>query len=125
MDPGPQPGRRERLAHSLGSLHDHERVLRTRLEEGLRTLGDAVTLHSRAADRTPTLLMTLDGRDARQAQLHLAARDVLAPAGSFYAYEPFTALRLPDAALRVGLAPYNTAAEVDRFLDGLTSYLSR
>jgi cysteine desulfurase family protein (TIGR01976 family) len=123
MDPGPRPGRRERLAHSLGSLHEHERVLRTRLEEGLRTLGDAVTLHSKAAERTPTLLMTLDGRDARQAQLHLAVRDVLAPAGSFYAYEPFTALGLPDAALRVGLAPYNTADEVDRFLDGLTSFL--
>jgi len=123
MDPGPQPGRREKLAHSLGSLHDHERVLRTRLEEGLRTLGGAVTLHYKAADRTPTLLMTLDGRDARQAQLHLAARDVLAPAGSFYAYEPFAALRLPDAALRVGLAPYNTADDVDRFLDGLTSFL--
>ncbi|MBG0567011.1 cysteine desulfurase-like protein [Actinoplanes aureus] len=125
MDPGPRPGRRERLAHSLGSLHDHERVLRARLEDGLRSLGDAVTLHSKAADRTPTLLMTLDGRDARQAQLHLAARDVLAPAGSFYAYEPFTALRLTGAALRVGLAPYNTADEVDRFLDGLTAFLER
>jgi cysteine desulfurase family protein (TIGR01976 family) len=124
IDPGPQPGRREKLAHSLGSLHDHERALRTRLEEGLRTLGDAVTLHSKAAERTPTLLMTLDGRDARQAQLHLAARGVLAPAGSFYAYEPFTALGLTDPALRVGLAPYNTADEVDRFLNGLTSFLS-
>ncbi|MEV6304887.1 cysteine desulfurase-like protein [Actinoplanes sp. NPDC051861] len=122
MDPGPRTSRRERLAHSLAALHEHEDALRTRLEDGLRALGDAVTLHSQAADRTPTLLMTLDGRDARQAQVHLAARGVLAPAGSFYAYEPFTALRLTDPALRAGLAPYNTAEDVDRFLDGLASF---
>jgi cysteine desulfurase family protein (TIGR01976 family) len=123
MDSGPQSTRRERLAHSLGSLHEHEKALRARLEDGLRALGDAVVLHSQAADRTPTLLMTLDGHDAREAQLHLAARDVLAPAGSFYAYEPFAALQLTDPALRAGLAPYNTAEDVDRFLDGLASFL--
>lgn len=123
IDPGTRITRREQLAHSLGSLHEHEQALRTRLEEGLHTLGDAVTLHSKAADRTPTLLMTFDGRDAREAQVHLAARDVLAPAGSFYAYEPFAALKLEDPALRVGLASYNTADEVDRLLDGLSSFL--
>lgn len=123
IDPGTRATRREQLAHALGSLHEHEQVLRTRLEEGLRALGDAVTLHSKAADRTPTLLMTLEGRDAREAQVYLAARDVLAPAGSFYAYEPFAALKLGDPALRVGLAPYNTADDVDRLLDGLSSLL--
>ncbi|MGW2181542.1 cysteine desulfurase-like protein [Streptomyces sp. NPDC001732] len=123
LAPGTGATRRERLAHSLASLHEHERALRTRLEDGLRALGDAVTVHSKAADRTPTLLMTLEGRDAREAQVHLAARDVLAPAGSFYAYEPFAALKLEDPALRVGLAPYNTTDEVDRLLDGLSSFL--
>ncbi|BBC36740.1 Cysteine desulfurase [Streptomyces graminofaciens] len=123
MDPGTGTSRRERLTWSLRSLHEHEQSLRTRLREGLRAFGDAVTLHSNAPDRTPTLLMTLEGRDAREAQTHLAARDVLAPAGSFYAYEPFTALKLQDPALRVGLAPYNTADEVDRLLDGLAAFL--
>ncbi|MDT9687544.1 cysteine desulfurase-like protein [Streptomyces sp. P9(2023)] len=123
MDPGPATSRRERLAASFRSLHEHERTLRTRLEEGLRDLGDAVTLHSNAQDRTPTLLMTLEGRDAREAQIHLAARDVLATAGQFYAYEPFTAMKLEGPALRVGLAPYNTTAEVDRFLEGLAAFL--
>jgi len=123
LDPGTGATRRERLAHSLAALHEHEQALRTRLDEGLRALGDAVTRYSTAADRTPTLLMSFPGRDARAAQLHLAARGVLAPAGSFYAYEPFTALGLPDPALRVGLAPYNTSDDVDRFLDGLSSYL--
>ncbi|MCX2184104.1 cysteine desulfurase-like protein [Streptomyces sp. SKN60] len=123
LDPGAAVSRRERLARSLGSLHRHELALRTRLEEGLHALGDAVSVHSKAADRTPTLLMSFEGRDAREAQAHLAGRGVVAPAGSFYAYEPFTALKLEDPALRVGLAPYNTADDVDRFLDGLSSFL--
>ncbi|MFJ8104825.1 cysteine desulfurase-like protein [Streptomyces sp. NPDC096132] len=118
-----EASRRERLTRSMNSLHDHELTLRTRLQEGLDALGDALTLHSKAPDRTPTVLMTLEGRDAREAQAHLATRGVLAPAGSFYAYEPFTALKLTDPALRVGLAPYNTADDVDRLLDGLTAFL--
>ncbi|MBO3743017.1 cysteine desulfurase-like protein [Actinoplanes flavus] len=125
IDPGPAAGRRERLAHSLRSVHEHETALRGRVEAGLRGLGDLVTVHSRAGDRTPTLLMTFDGRDAREAQVFLAERDVLAPAGSFYAYEPFAALKLPPAALRVGLTPYNTADEVDRLIAGLGEWLRR
>lgn len=121
--PGPGETRRERLARSFAAVHEHERGLLARLEEGLSALGDAVTVYSCAADRTPTMLMSFAGRDARDAQLHLATRDVLAPAGSFYAYEPFTALKLPDPALRVGLAPYNTEAEIDRFLAGVAQFL--
>jgi cysteine desulfurase family protein (TIGR01976 family) len=124
LDPGTGTTRRQRLTHSLASMHDHEQTLRNRLQEGLRTFGDAITLHSKAPDRTPTLLMTLDGRDAREAHTHLAARGVVAPAGSFYAYEPFTALKLTDPALRAGLAPYNTTADVDRLLDGLATFLT-
>ncbi|MET9128974.1 cysteine desulfurase-like protein [Streptomyces antibioticus] len=126
MDPGTAEApaaRRERLARSLDSLHAHERALSARLADGLRALGDAVTVHTRAADRTPTVLMTLEGRDARDAQAHLAAQGVVAPAGSFYAHEAFAALKLPDPALRVGLAPYTTATEVDRLLDGLAGFL--
>ena len=121
--PGAGVTRRERLERSFAAVHEHERGLLARLEEGLNALGDVVTVYSRAADRTPTTLIGLAGHDVRAAQLHLAARDVLAPAGSFYAYEPFAALKLPDPALRIGLAPYNTPAEVDRFLTALTEFL--
>ncbi|SDS49953.1 cysteine desulfurase-like protein [Actinoplanes derwentensis] len=112
--------RRERLVQSFQALHAHEGMLRARIENGL----DGITLHSKAADRTPTLLMSFEGQDARDAQLFLAARDVLAPAGSFYAHEPFEALKLPNPALRVGLAAYNTVDEVDRLLHGLAAFRS-
>ncbi|MFH8798009.1 cysteine desulfurase-like protein [Streptomyces sp. NPDC017936] len=123
LDPGTGASRRERLTRSLVSLHEHELNLRARLQEGLESLGDAIDLYSKAPDRTPTVLMSIEGRDAREAQAHLAARGVVAPAGSFYAHEPFTALKLEDPALRAGLAPYNTSDDVDRFLDGLADFL--
>ncbi|HBO54954.1 MAG TPA: cysteine desulfurase-like protein, partial [Janibacter terrae] len=88
-------------------------------------LGDRVVLHSRAADRTPTLFMTFPGRDARRVAAALADRDVLAPAGTFYAYETFRTLGLDvDCGLRVGVAPYTDDADVDRLLDGLAHALS-
>lgn len=123
LDPGTGISRRERLTRSFESLHEHELTLRARLQEGLESLGDAISVHSKAADRTATLLMSIEGRDAREAQAHLAARDVVAPAGSFYAYEPFTALKLEAPALRAGLAPYNTTDDVARLLDGLADFL--
>ncbi|OXM48507.1 cysteine desulfurase-like protein [Amycolatopsis alba] len=118
LDPGTGGSRRERLANSLDSLHEHEILLRTKLEKGL---GDAVTLHGKAADRTPTLLMSLGGREL-EAERHLAERKIVAPAGSFYAYEVFAALKLKDPALRVGLAPYTSADDVDRLLAGLSTF---
>ncbi len=55
----------------------------------------------------------------------LAARKVLAPAGSFYAHEPFTRLALPDThGLRLGLAPYSNDDDVDRALAGLREFLA-
>jgi selenocysteine lyase/cysteine desulfurase len=55
----------------------------------------------------------------------LAKRDVLVPAGTFYAYETFRALDLPvDSGLRIGLAAYNDDADVDRLLEGLGEILA-
>jgi cysteine desulfurase family protein (TIGR01976 family) len=116
--------RRERIVASYAALEAHEDRLRTRIEEGLVGL-PGVTLHSRAARRTPTLLVTFDGRDAQDVRRHLASRNVNAPAGSFYAYEASRHLGLGAAGgLRIGLAPYNDDADVDRLLDGLREALA-
>jgi cysteine desulfurase family protein (TIGR01976 family) len=124
MDPAPAATRREQLTRSLAALQEHEMTIRTRLEEGLDGFGDAIMVHSRARDRTPTFLMSPGSRDARDAVTHLASRKVVAAAGSFYAYEPFRALKLEDPALRVGLAPYTTADDIDRLLEGLDDFLT-
>jgi selenocysteine lyase/cysteine desulfurase len=84
-------------------------------------------VHSRAARRTPTLLLSFPGRgpDAcQEAYRFLAARGVNAPAGTFYALEASRRLGFGDAgALRVGLAPYTDDGDVDRLLDGLAAFL--
>ncbi len=116
--------RRDRLVAAHALIQEHELRLRGRIEEGLAPLGDRLTLHSRATDRTSTLFLTLRDRRALEAYEFLTRRDVLVPAGTFYAYETFRALRLPvDSGLRIGLAAYNDDAEVDRLLEGLTAFV--
>ena len=74
---------------------------------------------SRAAHRTPTLLVRVPGGERRAYEL-LAERGVFAPAGSFYAIEASRRLGLGDTgALRIGLAPYSDDEDVDRLLEGL------
>jgi cysteine desulfurase family protein (TIGR01976 family) len=116
---GPEGDRRARLEVGMAALEAHEDRLRDRIEDGVRTL-PGVTVWSRAARRTPTLLLTFEGRDAADAYRFLAGRGVNAPAGSFYAIEASRWLGLGDAGgLRVGLAPYNDDEDVDRLLAGL------
>jgi selenocysteine lyase/cysteine desulfurase len=84
-----------------------------------------VRLWSRAGHRTPTLLVTVDGRDVADAYRLLADRGVNAPAGSFYAIETSRWLGLGDAGgLRAGLAPYSDADDVERLLTGLRKFLA-
>ena len=123
--PGEATGRRGRLRSSFAAIDAHELQLRERLEAGLADLAPDVVVHSRAADRTPTLLLTLPGRRTWDAYEFLATRKVLAPAGSFYAHEPFTRLALPDPhALRLGLTPYSDDDDIDRALAGLRGFLA-
>ncbi|MEU5272400.1 cysteine desulfurase-like protein [Streptomyces hygroscopicus] len=123
LDPDAEGSRRERLASAYAALERHEDTLRRRMDEGLAALGP-VTVHSRAADRTPTLLLTIDGRDTTDACRHLAGRGVDAPSGSFYAVEASRRLGLGDTGgLRVGLAPYTSTEDVDRLLEALSDFL--
>ena len=116
--------RRERLVAAMRAVEAYEDELREYLEAPLAAL-PGVRLWSRAAHRTPTLLLTLDGRDASDAYRFLAERGVNAPAGSFYALEASRWLGLGDAGgLRVGLAPYTDRADVDRLLAGLREFLA-
>jgi cysteine desulfurase family protein (TIGR01976 family) len=117
-------GRRERLVAAMGAMAQHEDRLRGRIEDGLAAL-PGVTVYSRAARRTPTLLVGFADRDPAAAYEFLAGRGVNAPASSFYALEASRRLGLGDSgALRVGLAPYIDDDDVDRLLDGLRAFLA-
>ncbi|MFH8360659.1 cysteine desulfurase-like protein [Streptomyces anulatus] len=116
-------GRRERLRSAYAAIDAHETELRESIEKAVGELG-GVTVHSRAAERTPTLLLTFEGRDAADAYRSLARSGVHAPAGSFYALEASRHLGLGDSGgLRVGLCAYNDTDDVERLLTGLSDWL--
>ncbi|MEU5036510.1 cysteine desulfurase-like protein [Streptomyces rubiginosohelvolus] len=116
-------GRRERLLSAYAAIGSHETALRESIEKRVRDLR-GVTVRSRAAERTPTLLLTFEGRDATDAYRALARSGVHAPAGSFYALEASRHLGLGESGgLRVGLSAYNDADDVERLLAGLADFL--
>lgn len=115
--------RRERLASAHVMIEEHELRHRRRIEGDLAELGERITLHSRAEDRTPTLFFTVAEHDAEEVAAFLAEREVLSPAGTFYAHEPFRALGTSVASgVRVGAAAYTDDSDVDRLLTGLTEF---
>jgi cysteine desulfurase family protein (TIGR01976 family) len=115
--------RREHLINAMTAIEAHEDGLRAEIELGRATL-PTVTIHSRARERTPTLLISFDGRPAGDAYAFLAEQGVNAPAGSFYALEASRRLGLgDDGGLRIGLAPYTNAEDVVRLLAGLIAFL--
>jgi selenocysteine lyase/cysteine desulfurase len=116
--------RRARLVAEMAKIEAHEDGLRHRLEDGLASM-PSITSHSHAACRTPTVLLTFEGRDTADAPPFLAERNINAPAGSFYALEPSRWLGLGDTGgLRIGFAPYNDADDVDRLLTALNDFVS-
>ncbi len=124
LDASGTGSRRQRLTASLTAVERHEDRLRHRIEEGLAVL-PGVVVHSRAASRTPTLLLSFPGRDPQDAYRFLAGRGVNAPAGTFYALEASRRLGFGDrGSLRVGLAPYTDDDDVDRLLDAVGEFLA-
>lgn len=119
-----QPGsadRRGRLVAGFAALEEHEERLGSRLEAAIRAL-PGVRVHSNAAQRTPTLLFTVDGKDPQEVRQALADKGINAPASHFYALECSRHLGLGDAGgVRTGLAPYTCDEDVDRLIEALTA----
>ena len=113
-----------RFIESIGSMAEigaREDALGERLLAELDTL-PGVTVHGRPRRRTPTVLLTVEGRTPREVSAHLLAQGVVAPAGSFYAIEASRHAGLgDDGGVRVGLSACTSDEDVDRLLAGLRS----
>ncbi|HKS44832.1 MAG TPA: cysteine desulfurase-like protein [Amycolatopsis sp.] len=117
--PGTGP-RRTRLLTSMRVLENHENTLLRQLDEGLAELPGIVRHGSPTRHRTPTVLFSVDGVSPETTYRHLASRGVNAPASSFYAVECSRHLGLGDTgAVRAGIAPYTTEADISRLLAAL------
>ncbi|GAA3586423.1 cysteine desulfurase-like protein [Amycolatopsis ultiminotia] len=112
--------RRERLRASMTELERYETTILDRLDAGLAELPRVVRYGSPTRRRTPTVLFSVTGTASKAVYEHLAGRGVNAPASTFYAIECARHLGLGETgAVRAGIAPYTTAAEVDLLLEAV------
>jgi cysteine desulfurase family protein (TIGR01976 family) len=117
--------RRRELVAGMTAIVDYERELVGRLIDGLAAIA-GVTIHgiadrSRAAERVPTVSVSIDGIGPRAAAEALGREGIYVWDGDFYATGLIERLGKADAGgvLRIGLVHYNTAGEVDRTLEAL------
>ena len=112
--------RRTALKYAMNACLAYEHALGERLLDGLRKQ-NKVRLYGPPSmqDRVPTFAFTIEGYEPKAVAQFLAKQGVHAWAGHFYGVEPVSRLRLMERGglVRVGLCHYNTADEVDRFIE--------
>jgi cysteine desulfurase family protein (TIGR01976 family) len=117
--------RRSRLRAAMSSIWEYETTLSARLLRGLagrqRFTVWGITDPTAFDRRVPTVSVTVKDRTPQQMAEHLAARQIYAWHGNFYALELTERLELEERGglLRLGLVHYNTPEEVDRLLQAL------
>ncbi|MGL4295260.1 MAG: cysteine desulfurase-like protein [Aestuariivirga sp.] len=117
--------RAKRISSAWTAMAAYEQKLTLKLIEGLRSFKGltvrGITSANAMHRRVPTVSFTLDGHHPQALAKAFAADNIFVWSGHNYAIEPVTRMGLMDkgGVLRVGLAHYNTEAEVDALLSSL------
>ena len=118
--------RRTRLVAGMDAIRTHEAALHGRLMAGLKAIPGVhiwgLTDEARfASEKAPTISITIDGVAPRQAAATLGAQGIFTWDGDFYAQALIERLGLFETGgvLRLGIAHYNTADEIDRLLEAV------
>jgi selenocysteine lyase/cysteine desulfurase len=115
-------GRRLALKTAMAAIRDYEVGLCRELVSGLQAIPGlhvyGITDPARLDHRVPTVSFTMDGLSPRHISERLDLANIFCWAGNFYALAVTERLGLEEQSglLRVGLAHYNTANEVDTLL---------
>ncbi len=118
--------RAKRIASAWTTMAEYEQKLTLKLIEGLRTFKGltvrGVTSANAMHRRVPTVSFTLEGHQPVNLAKDFAKDNIFVWSGHNYAVEPVGRMGLLDkgGVLRIGLAHYNTEAEVDALLSSLT-----
>ena len=118
-----------RYLTSLGmdAVQATEQSLTVQLLDGLDGIPGVTVYGTRdLARRVPTVVFTVAGRTPAEVSGALAERDIFVWDGNYYAMELMQRLGLDEhgGAVRVGAVHYNTAAEIDRFLEAVADQAS-
>ncbi|MGB8644760.1 MAG: cysteine desulfurase-like protein [Anaerolineae bacterium] len=117
--------RRLNLKTGMAAIHAYEKELFTHLMVELAKLESVTTYGitdlSRFDRRTPTVAFNLKGHTPQEVARALGEENINVWDGNYYALAVMERLGLQETggAVRVGLAHYNTRAEVDRLLERL------
>jgi cysteine desulfurase family protein (TIGR01976 family) len=123
--------RRARIVSAWAALESYEQALTRRLIDALQGFKGltirGITSANAAHRRVPTVSFTLDGHHPEALARGFAADNIFVWSGHNYAIEPVGRMGLMDkgGVLRVGLAHYNTAAEIDRLASSLTRMIRK
>ena len=118
-------GGRLRMKRGMLAVRDYERDLARRLIDGLLAIPGVtiagITDPERLHQRVPTVAFVKDGNSPDEIAKSLAEQDICVWSGHYYAPEIMRRLERPEGMVRVGIAQYNTAAEIDALLERVDS----
>ncbi len=121
--------RAAKLNSAWANLAEYEKGITLHLIDGLRKMKGltirGVTSANAMHRRVPTVSFTVDNVVPEKLARHFASDNMFVWSGHNYALEPIKKMGLMDkgGVLRVGLAHYNTASEVDGFVTSLNEAL--
>jgi selenocysteine lyase/cysteine desulfurase len=124
VDPS-APDRRSALLSAYGAIRDHERNLADRMARGLLNVPGlklyGISDMARFDQRCPTFAVRITGYTPLELATKLGDRGFFTWDGNYYALNLTERLDVEKDGgfLRIGLAHYNTAEEVERFLEAL------
>lgn len=122
--------RRARIKDAMTRLEAYEADLGWQVIKGLQDIPgvkiQGITNPNRAAYRVPTVSFTKEGVSPGELAKRLAARSIFCWGGHSYALEPLSRLDLLDkgGVLRLGIAHYNTAEEMETVVNILRQELA-
>jgi cysteine desulfurase family protein (TIGR01976 family) len=100
----------------MDAVQRYEATLGTHLLEGLHALSKVTVYGPGKTERVPTVAFNIAGYTPRAVSEKLGAAGIATWSGNYYAVGVMEVLGLPDGAVRVGLAHYNTLEEIERLL---------
>ncbi|QND60005.1 cysteine desulfurase-like protein [Mesorhizobium huakuii] len=117
--------RRQKIASAFEACIAYENPLAQRLIDGLSDIS-GLTIHGitdpkRLSDRVPTVSFTVDGIVPETIVRQMNAENIFLWSGHNYAWEIVHQLGIPaeQGVVRIGIAHYNTAAEIDETLESV------
>ncbi len=119
--------RREAIVAAYEVFQQHERELAQQLIRGLLDIPGltfyGITDSAKFDQRTPTVAIRMEGYTPRDLAMRLGEHGIFTWDGNYYAINLAERLGVQQSGgmLRIGLAHYNTAEEVDRLLSELRS----